>query len=174
MNETEKKPQKKNSELIRTLKYACFAISAGVIQLASTALFEKIGLSHYWSYLIGLILSVIWNFTFNRKFTFKSANNVPVAMLKVAVYYLIFTPLSTWWTKALDAATFWGALKTVEPLNLGMKGNELIVQAGTMIVNFITEFLYQRFFVFGKSIDTNSAAQKEKAKEEELTSVDKD
>lgn len=154
----------KNSELKRTLKYACFAASAGVIQIVSTAILEKVGLTHYVSYLIGLILSVIWNFTFNRKFTFKSANNVPVAMLKVAVYYLIFTPLSTWWTKALDAASFWGTLATVEPLGLGMKGNELIVQVGTMLVNFITEFLYQRFFVFGKTIDTNDIAQKEQNK----------
>lgn len=154
---------KKSSELLRTVKYACFAASAGVIQLVSTAVLEKVGLEHWISYLIGLVLSVIWNFTLNRKYTFQSANNVPVAMAKVAVYYLIFTPLSTWWTKALDAASFWGALTTVEIL--GMKGNELIVQVGTMLVNFVTEFLYQRFFVFGKSIDTNDRAKKEEKPE---------
>jgi putative flippase GtrA len=82
---------------------------------------------------------VLWNFTFNRKFTFCSAGNVPVAMVKVALFYAVFTPLSTWWTDALT---------------VGAGINEYVVLAGTMIVNFLTEYVYDRFFVFGKSIDT--------------------
>ena len=154
----------KNKEFIRTLKYAAVAVSAGVIQLVSTLILNNTILKgeekYFACYLIGLILSVIWNFTINRKYTFKSANNVPVAMIKVAVYYLIFTPLSTWWTDALVTADFWG-----EGISAIMVGDtalpSLLVQGGTMIINFVTEFLYQRFFVFGKSIDTNSVAEKE-------------
>lgn len=127
-------------ELIRTVKFTLFSISAGIIQAGSFALLDEIFKVRYFiAYLIALILSVLWNFTLNRKITFKSANNIPIAMLKVALYYIIFTPLSTWWTKYFteDASI-----------------NEYIVLAVTMIINFITEYLYQRFFVFGKSIDT--------------------
>ena len=88
---------------------------------------------------MSLILSVLWNFTLNRKYTFQSANNVPIAMLKVALFYVVFTPISTWWTAVLTD---------------GMGVNEYLVLIATMFVNFVTEYLYDRFFVFGKSIDT--------------------
>ena len=89
--------------------------------------------------MIALVLSVLWNFTLNRNFTFKSAANVPVAMLKVAAYYLVFTPLSSW-------------LEHVYTMQLGW--NEYLATAANMILNLVTEFLYQRFFVFGNSLDT--------------------
>ncbi len=128
-------------EILRTIKFVLFSISAGVIQIVSFTLMEEIlHLPHWLSYLVALILSVLWNFTLNRKFTFHSANNVPVAMLKVALFYLIFTPLSTWWTAVLTGP------------NIGW--NEYLVLILTMLVNFSSEFLYDRFFVFGKSIDT--------------------
>ena len=86
----------KKKELIRTLKFVLFSISAGVIQIVSfTLLTEFTGLSYWPCYLISLVLSVLYNFTINRKFTFHSAANVPIAMLKVFLYYLVFTPLST-------------------------------------------------------------------------------
>lgn len=86
----------KNKELIRSLKFLLFSASAGIIQIASFTLLEEvIHASHWLSYLISLILSVLWNFTFNRKFTFHSAGNIPVAMMKVALFYVVFTPLST-------------------------------------------------------------------------------
>lgn len=154
-----------HGELIRTLKYAAVAVSAGVIQIISTLILNNTVLkgdaNYHYCYLIGLILSVIWNFTINRKYTFKAANNVPVAMIKVAVYYLIFTPLSTWWTKELIAAGFWGESLSSATL-FDTTVPDLIVQVFTMLVNFVTEFLYQRFFVFGKAIDTNELAQKDK------------
>jgi putative flippase GtrA len=130
-----------NRELIRTIKFVLFSISAGLIQILSFTLLNELMTWPYWpSYLISITLSVLWNFTLNRRFTFKSANNVPIAMLKVAAYYVVFTPLSTWWTAALTApAIGW---------------NAYLVEALTMIVNFATEFLYQRFFVFGSSLDT--------------------
>ena len=128
-------------EVIRTVKFVLFSASAGIIQVLSFTLMEEIlHLEHWISYLVALILSVLWNFTLNRKFTFCSANNVPVAMMKVAVFYLIFTPLSTWWTAVLTGeAVGW---------------NEYLVLIGTMLINFATEYLYDRFIVFGKSIDT--------------------
>ncbi len=131
----------RKKELIRTVKFVLFSISAGVIQVASFTLFEELlHLTHWLSYLLALVLSVVWNFTLNRKFTFYSANNVPIAMLKVAGFYLVFTPLSTWWTAVLTS------------VNIGW--NEYIVLILTMLVNFVTEYLYDRFIVFGGSIDT--------------------
>jgi len=85
------------------IKFTLFSISAGVIQVASFTLINEVFNLPYWpAYLIALTLSVIWNFTLNRKFTFKSAANIPKAMFKVACYYLVFTPLSTWWGDVLE------------------------------------------------------------------------
>ena len=129
-------------ELFRTLKFTLFSASAGIIQTVSFALLnETLHLEYWFSYLIALVLSVLWNFTLNRKFTFRSAANVPIAMLKVAGYYAVFTPLSTLWTAWLTGE------------NVGW--NEYLVLALTMVVNFVTEYLFDRFFVFGNSIDTN-------------------
>ena len=131
------------AELRRTIKFVLFSISAGVIQVGSFTLLNELLHLNYWvSYLVSLVLSVLWNFTLNRKFTFKSAANVPIAMLKVAGFYLVFTPLSTWWTAVL-----------IEPA-YGLVWNEYLVLIGTMLINFAAEYLFQRFFVFGKSLDT--------------------
>ena len=138
-------------KLPQPVRYGILSVSAGVIQgISFVLLYEVIFSSQssqksvFWiCHLIALSLSVLWNFTLNRKFTFQSANNVPIAMLKVAAYYVVFTPLSTWWTAALTERAGW---------------NEYLVLALTMIVNFVTEYLYQRYFVFADSIDT---AQKE-------------
>ena len=128
-------------ELLRSLKFVLFSASAGLIQTSSFVVFEELfHLEHWISYLLSLVLSVLWNFTLNRKFTFCSANNVPVAMLKVAGFYLVFTPLSTWWTAWLTSE------------RVGV--NEYIVLILTMLINFVTEYIFDRFVVFGKSIDT--------------------
>lgn len=127
-------------EFWRAIKFTLFSLSAGIIQIGSfTLLNELAGLEHWISYLIALVLSVVWNFTFNRKFTFHSAANVPLAMLKVAAFYLVFTPLSTW----------------LEAWLTGIGWNEYLVTVINMLLNFVLEFLYQRFVVFGKSIDTD-------------------
>ena len=136
----------RKKELIRSIKFVLFSISAGVIQIGSFTLMEELlHLDHWIAYLVSLVLSVLWNFTLNRKFTFCSANNVPVAMLKVAAFYLVFTPVSTWWMAMLTGP--------------GIGWNAYLVEVMTMIINFITEYIYDRFVVFGKSIDT---AKKEK------------
>ena len=131
----------KKKELLRTLKFVLFSISAGIIQVVADALCnEVLHLEPWLSYLIALVLSVLWNFTLNRKFTFQSAANVPIAMLKTAAYYVVFTPLSTWWTAVLTGE--------------GFLWNEYLVLALTMVVNFATEYLFQRFVVFRKTLDT--------------------
>lgn len=131
----------KNKELWRAVKFTLFSISAGAIQMGSFALLNELTGWPYWPcYLISLTLSVLWNFTLNRKFTFQSAANVPVAMLKVLGYYLVFTPISAVLGNFLAEELVW---------------NEYIVEVLMMLLNFVTEFLFQRFFVFGKSLDTN-------------------
>lgn len=138
--------ESKGKTLVQAVKFVLFSASAGLIQTGVFALLNSLIGWKYWpSYLIALVCSVIWNFTLNRNFTFKSAANVPVAMLKILAYYCVFTPLSTWWGNALDVAGW----------------NEYIILFGTMLINMGTEFCVYRFWVFGKSIDTLS--QKEQA-----------
>ena len=133
-------------ELLRAVKFALIAASAGIIQIGVFTLLNEFAHLDYWrSYLLALILSVLWNFTFNRRYTFRSAANVPRAMLLVFAYYLVFTPLSTWLEHALTAGRGW---------------NEYLVTVLNMLLNFVTEFLYQRFVVFRRSLDTNGLAQK--------------
>lgn len=136
----------KKNELIRTVKYALVAASAGIIQMGTFAIFESVLKTTYWmGYLISLILSVIWNFTLNRRYTFKSAANIPAAMLKVLTYYAVFTPLSTLLGNYLAETVGW---------------NGYVVEIICMLLNFITEFLFQRFVVFRNSIDSNDLAKK--------------
>lgn len=139
-------------EIIRTIKFTLFSMSAGLIQFSSFALLNEVIKLPYWPcYLISLVLSVIWNFTFNRKFTFKSTNNVPKAMALVGLYYAVFTPVSTIAGNWLVESCLW---------------NEYLVEIISMLVNFITEYLFDTFVVFRGSIDTNDIAQKEQAKEQ--------
>ncbi|MBO5525487.1 MAG: GtrA family protein [Clostridia bacterium] len=131
-------------EFFRALKFLLVSISAGLVQMGSFTLFNELFQWNYWvAYILALLLSVLWNFTINRKYTFRSANNVKVAMLLVLAFYAVFTPLSTWLGSVIE----------------GRGVNEYIVLVGTMVVNFILEFLYTRFVVYGKSCDT---AQKKK------------
>ena len=135
----------KRQNIIQFLKFTVFSISAGIIQFASFTLMTECFHFKYWpSYLIALILSVLYNFTINRRYTFKSAANIPKAMLMVIGYYCVFTPLSTLWGDYLT----------------GVKWNYYVVLIGTMIINFVTEFLFCRFVVYGKSINTNELGQK--------------
>ena len=127
-------------ELIRTIKFTLFSISAGIIEIVLFTLLDKFTGWNYWpKYLIALIASVIWNFTLNREYTFKSANNVPIAMIKVAIFYALFTPVST------IAGNYLAE-------NLGW--NDILVTLLNMACNFILEYLYDKYVVFRGSIDT--------------------
>ena len=141
----------KRKELFRSLKFLFFSVSAGLIEIVSFALLnETLGWPYWPCYLIALVLSVLWNFTLNRRYTFQSANNVPVAMVKVFCFYLVFTPLSTLLGNWLAESVGW---------------NEYLVTALNMAMNFVLEFLYDRFYVFRDSIDTNSVAKKQQEKQ---------
>ena len=144
-------------ELWQAVKFTLFSISAGVIQIGTYTLFYEVFHWAPWlAYLVSLILSVLWNFTFNRKYTFRSDADVKRSMLLVALFYTVFTPLSTWWTAALTGENpFTGAAASSEPLV-----NNYLVQGGTMLINFVTEFLYQKFVVYRGTIDTNDRARK--------------
>lgn len=131
----------KMREFIRVVKFLFISISAALIQLGSFALFNDLFKWGYWvSYLISLLLSVLWNFTINRKFTFKAANNVKIAMLLVLAFYAVFTPVST----------------ILGNLAEGSGVNEYIVLIVTMLANFVLEFLYTRYIVYYNSCDTAS------------------
>ena len=145
---------KRRNEGIRVLKFVLLSASAGIIQIVSFTILNELafkgietGVGYWLPYLISLVLSVIWNFTFNRKFTFKSAATVPKAMLLVFLYYCVFTPLSTWGGNELEAIGW----------------NEYLVLAISMLLNMVTEFLYTRFVVYRNSINTNELGKKEEA-----------
>ncbi len=137
----------KKDNIVHMIKFTLFSISAGIIQISTFTLLNEVAkIRQEWiSYLIALVLSVLWNFTLNRKFTFKSAANIPIAMMKVAFYYAIFTPLSTWWVNQLVDIHLW---------------NEYLVVGGTMVINFVTEFIYTRFVVYHNNINTAIGANK--------------
>ena len=136
----------KKENMAQAIKFLLFSISAGAIQAVTfTLLFEVIQFFWWPSYLIALILSVLWNYTLNRKFTFKSANNIPIAMLKVAIFYVIFTPTSTWAGDYL--------------VKIGWNGYLVLFLA--MGTNLITEFLYTKFYVYRNGINTAIKAKAE-------------
>ena len=135
-------------ELIRKIKFTLFSISAGVIEIGLFTLLDSITNWDYWlCYLPALVASVIWNFTLNREYTFKSTNNIPIAMVKVAVFYLIFTPLSTLLGNYLVENLHW---------------NEFLVTGINMLLNFVLEYLYDEYYVFKGTIDTKEKLKKEK------------
>ncbi len=123
-----------NKNLLQAIKFTLFSLSAGIIQVGSFALLHDVlHIESWWmSYLPSLVLSVLWNFTFNRKYTFKSDEPMGRQMLLVALFYLVFTPASLWWGTALEAAGW----------------HDWLVEVFTLLINFVTEFLYQKFVVF--------------------------
>ena len=128
------------NETWRFLKFVLFSASAGIIEIGSFALLNELLDWPYWpSYLIALVLSVLWNFTLNRKFTFRSAANVPRAMLLVAAYYAVFTPATTILGNWLAEDLGW---------------NEYLVTGINMLLNVSTEFLWQKYVVYRHPIDT--------------------
>ena len=153
---------KKHKELWRAIKFTLFSISAGAIQIVSSLLLKFVIIdrvmdpnatmtfiieqetSTFIADTVGLALSIVWNFTFNRKFTFKAANNVPIAMLLAFLFYVPFYPFQIWY------------VATVEQALSHIGGWGYVIGLGTcMIINFVLEFLWQKFVVFRGKLDTN-------------------
>lgn len=131
---------KEKGQIMQALKFTLFSISAGIIQIVSFAILE-IFINEYWiPYLTSLILSILWNFTLNRRYTFQSAANVPVAMAKVFGFYLVFTPISTW-------------LGNLAEQN---GGNDFVILILTMIANFVLEYLFCKLVVYRGQENTRS------------------
>ena len=129
----------KKSDLWQMVKFTLFSISAGIIQVASFTVFNELLKWRYWpAYLLSLVLSIVWNFTFNRRYTFKSAANVPVAMAKLFGFYAVFTPVSTWLGHVAETAGV----------------NDYIILALTMIANFVLEFLFCKLVVYRNQENT--------------------
>ena len=136
------------------VKFTLFSASAGIIQVLAFTVMEELFHLPYWpSYLTALVLSVLWNFTFNRRYTFRSDASLSRSMLLVALFYVVFTPLSTWGGDALTKAGW----------------NDFLVLALTMALNFVLEFLYQRFVVYRGRIDTNDVARRAEEKAERVS-----
>ena len=137
---------KDKKELIRTIKFTLFSISAGIIEIGLFTILDEFTNLDYWiCYLTALVASVVWNFTLNREYTFKSTANIPLAMTKVLIFYAIFTPVST-------------ILGSYLVKNL--KWNDYLVTGINMLFNFVLEYLYDRFFVFKGTIDTKEKRKK--------------
>ncbi len=129
----------KKESIIQMIKFTLFSASAGIIQIITFIIFNELFRWVYWpAYLTSLILSIIWNFTFNRRYTFKSAANIPIAMLKLFGFYAVFTPLSTWCGHIAET--------------LGI--NDYIILTITMLSNFVLEFLFSKFIIYKNQENT--------------------
>lgn len=138
-------PLKSRESLIQAIKFTLLSISAAGIEAVSFIILERLTTLPYdIKHVISVVLSVLWNFTLNRRYTFKSANNVPIAMLKVGLFYAFFIPLTAWLGKLADGAGV----------------NEYIIKGSTMVLNFVGEFLWWKFIVFRGSENTNALAKK--------------
>ena len=143
--------KEKFKELIRAVKFTLISLSAGIIQIGSFTLFYELFKWEYWlAYLVSLLLSIIWNFTINRKLTFKSAGNVPKAMAQLLGFYAVFTPVTMLGGQWVES--------------LGVHG--LIVEGVTMLLNFVLEFLFCRFVIYRDSLDTAEKGEEKNLKEE--------
>ncbi len=129
----------KNNSFLQMVKFTLFSISAGIIQVGSFTIFNELFRWRYWpAYLLSLILSIVWNFTFNRRYTFKSAANIPVAMTKLFGFYAVFTPVSTWLGHLAENA----------------RCNDYIILIVTMLSNFVLEFLFCKLIVYKNQENT--------------------
>lgn len=146
-NQEENQPLSKKQQFFQFLKFLAFSLSAGAIQLLTfELLYNIIGWKSWWAtYLISIVLSVVWNFTFNRKFTFKAATNVPVSMMLAILFYVPFIPLSVFGGNALEQIGWNGTLVTLM----------------MMIINFLGEFVWDKFVVFNDKVVSKIVKKKE-------------
>ena len=164
----EEKKQKRKT-LVQAIKYACCTASAGVIEIVSyTVLYEvlpidkavmidfitHVELRNFVSTLIALTLSILWNFTINRKFTFKSAGNVGRAMFLAFLFYVPFFPFKLWFNGYMPSYLAAGAasaagVTVVEYLEKHVIIN-YAVEVCTMLINGVLEFCWQKFVIYRK------------------------
>ena len=144
----------KKKETARVIKFVLFSASAGIIETLAMILCEEVLKipGHWICYTIALVLSVLWNFTFNRKFTFQSAANVLRAMLLVFLFYVPFAPFTIWNEHFLADTHGW---------------NKYAVLAINMALNLSLEYLWDNFVVYRNSKDTNDIAKKKQGKEQQ-------
>lgn len=146
--------KKKNKEVIRAVKFGLISASAGIVEAVVFAILTEFTDFKYWvCYLPALIASVLWNFTINRRYTFKSTKNVPRAMAMVFAFYLVFTPATTLLGSFLADTLHW---------------NRYLVTGINMALNLVLEYLYDTFVVYRGDMENNDIAQKEKEKEREM------
>ena len=142
-------PLKSKESLVQASKFTLLSLSAGLIEAGSVVLLERLtALSYDFKHVISIVLSVLWNFTLNRRYTFKSANNVPIAMIKVALFYVVFIPLTAW----------------LGQMASNNNVNDYLIKIPTMLLNFVGEFLWWKFVVFRGTENTNKLAQEKAAK----------
>lgn len=134
----------KNQTTKEAIKFTLFSISAGIIQITSFTILELTTSFSYWpSYLISVVLSVLWNFTFNRKYTFYGTNNVYKAMMLTLLFYVFFIPITTIGGNILEKDYSW---------------NGFVIIGLTMLLNFVLEFIYTKYVVYYKNEKTNEEA----------------
>lgn len=152
--------KEKKATLFQAIKYFCCAASAGAIQLISFTILQLVikdptkmwfmtetDVGTFVPTTIALALSIIWNFTLNRKFTFKDAGNVPKAMALAFLFYVPFYPFQTWYVATVKPAL--GAY-----MNIDLAG--VIAEGTVMLINGILEFCWQKFVVFRKKKPANT------------------
>jgi putative flippase GtrA len=138
--------KKQNDTLVQTIKFTLLSLSAGLVEAASFTLLDLSTTMPYdWKHVISIVLSVLYNFTLNRRYTFKSANNIPVAMLKVSIFYVFFIPITAWLGQIAA--------------NAGL--NEYLIKGASMVANFVGEFIWWKFIVFRGTENTNDLARRE-------------
>ncbi len=161
--------KEKRKGVMQFIKYALCAASAGIIQIVLFTILqaaipssgktirfivEDMDLVTFIATTVALCASILWNFTFNRKFTFKDAGNVPKAMILAFLFYVPFYPFQTWYVHTI---------KSLLLDSIGADGAGIIAEGTVMIINFALEFMWQKFVVFRKP----KAKKEEKPQEQQ-------
>lgn len=157
--------REKRKTIRQFIKYALCAASAGIIQFLTFTilqavipddgktihfLVEDMSVVTFSATTVALCLSILWNFTLNRKFTFKDAGNVPKAMILAFIFYIPFYPFQTWYVHTI---------KELLGASINIDAAGIIAEGTVMIMNFILEFIWQKFVVFRKEKPTQEQAQ---------------
>lgn len=125
-----------------------FSLGAGVIKLVSFLLLSLIDSGHgavlVLAEIVSVVLSGLFNFTWNRKFTFRSTNNIVPGMFLYGLYSLIATPA---------VASF--------IVDLTRRGwADWLAKAMKMALHFILDSLYCKFVIFRQVKERASVRKK--------------